>query len=395
MRRRVVRPLLAGIFAFFILIMNLLPGTVLAATLPVPQLQAPNYQAPAYQAPNLQAPQWETPQLEAPQWENPPLEAPGWDTPNLQPPGGTPPQLQAPDGSVPALESPNGEVPQLQTPGGTLPQLQTPSGSMPGLQTPNGSPPNLNPDPLSPPQPEPFGETKGYDALKLTFKDVVGGTLGYSANLIEQGEVDLRGGAGGYGLFLLQLGVKGLDIGVKDTPWGNLTGLALDGFDGKGAYDAYQFILKQNPNALAGNVNAQRSFSNAANAANAANTVRVPGIVTGLNVGIAAISLPFDAYDMVTKFDQAFDPSLSEDKQNEKFVDGVGSLGSTLIDAGVIASVIPGGQAVAGVLVVSGVVLWGLSRLVKWSDKLSGGAVSRGIREGVSKAVGWVKSIFA
>lgn len=380
MRRRVIRPLLAGIFAFFILVINLFPGAVLAASIQVPQLQAPNYQVPNYQIPDMQAPD---------------MQAPQWETPNLQPPPGTPPQLQAPDASVPVLDPPNGEVPQLQSPGGTPPQLQTPNSTVPGPQTPSGSAPNIDPNPLTPPTSEPFGETKGYDVLKLSFKDVVGGTLGYSANLIEQGEVDLRGGAGGYGLFLLQLGVKGIDIGVKDTAWGNLTGLTLDGLDAKGAYDAYQFVLKQNPNALAGNVNAQRSFSNAANAANAANTVRVPGIVTGLNVGIAAISLPFDAFDTFTKFDQAFDSSLSEDKQNEKFVDGVGSLGSTLMDAGVIASVIPGGQAVAGVLVVSGVVLWGLSKLVKWSDKLSGGAVSRGIREGVSKAVGWVKSIFA
>ncbi|KQL45167.1 hypothetical protein AN963_28145 [Brevibacillus choshinensis] len=388
-RRKGKSPLLIGSFAFFILLLQVLPGIVLAQapSLPVPQLNAPNYQMS-----DLQAPQWETPQLEAPQWETPQLEPPGWDTPQLQPPGGDPPPLHAPDGSVPALEPPGGEIPQLRPPNSTIPSLQMPAIELPASQSPGGGVKKLDPAPLKPPSPEPFGETKGYDALKLSFKDMIGGTLGYSAALIEQGEVDLRTGAGKYGGFLLQLGLKGIDIGVKDTPWGNVTGLTLDGLDAKGIYDGYQFILKQNPNALAGNVNAQRSFSNAVNAAN---TVRVPGIVTGLNVGIAAISLPFDVFDTVTKFDQAFDSSLSQDKQNEKFVDGVGSFGSTLIDAGIIASVIPGGQTVAGVLVVTGAVLWGLSRLVKWSDKLAGGAITRGIREGVSKAVGWVKSIFA
>lgn len=348
-RRKGRSPLLIGTFAFFILLLHVLPGIVLAQapSLPVPQLNAPNYKMP-----DLQAPQWETPQLE--------------------PPGGDIPQLRPPNSTIPSLQMPGTELPALEIPGS-------------GVQ-------KLDPAPLKPPSPEPFGETKGYDALKLSFKDVIGGTLGYSAALIEQGEVDLRTGGGKYGGFLLQLGLKGIDIGVKDTPWGNVTGLTLDGLDAKGIYDSYQFILKQNPNALAGNVNAQRSFSNAINAAN---TVRVPGIVSGLNVGIAAISLPFDVFDTVTKFDQAFDTSLSQDKQNEKFVDGVGSFGSTLIDAGIIASVIPGGQTVAGVLVVTGAVLWGLSRLVKWSDKLAGGAITRGIREGVSKTVGWVKSIFA
>lgn len=392
MRRRVKRRVWAGLCTFLILLMNVFPGVVLAtATLPVPQLNPPPNQVP-----DLRAPQWETPQLEAPEWETPQwdtpqLEAPGWDTPNLQPPGGNVPRLDAPKGTVPALEPPKGTVPELQTPNGTIPHLQTPDTKLPRMEKPGESVPAIKPGTLTPPSPEPFGESIEYDVMKLSFKDVIGGTLGYSAGLIEQGEVDLRTGSGKYGLFLLELGIKVLDIGVKDTPLGNLTGLTIDGLDAKVAFENYKFVLDQRPNSTFGGLDATRSVTNGGASQGAA---RMPGIVKGLNVGIAAISLPFDAYDTYTKFDQVGNPTLTEDQQNEMFVEGVGSLGSAMMDAGVIAAAIPGGQSVATVLVVTGGVLWGLSRLVKWSDTLSGGAVSRTIRSAVKSTVGWVKSIF-
>ncbi|WP_419878336.1 hypothetical protein [Brevibacillus centrosporus] len=354
MKSRFIRPVLAGTFAVFLLLLQCFPVVVMAASsrLPVPDLQAPGYQPP-----DLQAPDWDTPNLQPPQWETPMLESPQWDTPKLQAPNQGVPNLQAPDRNVEPHQ-----------------------------------PTDLSTDPKAP---EPFSEKKEYDIMKLSIKDMMGGTMSYSADLIQQGEVDLRTGAGKYGFFLLQVGLKGVDIAVKDTPLGNVTSLTLDGLDGKAAYDSYRFVLQQNPLNTGANINTLGSFSNAANAANAANQVRVPGLVAGLNVGVAAISLPFDTYETFSKFGQAFDSSLSEDKQNEKFVDGVGALGSTLMDAGVIASVIPGGQTVAGVLVITGGILWGVSKLVKWSDKLSKGAVSRGIRDGIGKAVGWMKSIFS
>ncbi|QRG70431.1 hypothetical protein JNE38_03295 [Brevibacillus choshinensis] len=387
--------MLAGTFAFFLLLLHCFPIIVMAeSTLPVPNLQAPNYQPP-----DLQAPEWETPDLQAPEWETPKLESPQWDTPQLQAPNQGVPNLQAPNQGVPNLQAPNQGIPELNGPNWNIPELQAPNIQAPNGQTPELQAPDRNVVPHQPadlstdPQsPEPFSEKKEYDIMKLSIKDMMGGTLTYSADLIQQGEVDLRTGAGKYGFFLLQVGLKGVDIAAKDTPLGNVTSLTLDGLDAKGAYDSYRFVLQQNPLNTGANINTLGSFSNAANAAN---QVRVPGLVAGLNVGVAAISLPFDTYETFSKFGQAFDSGLSEDKQNEKFVDGVGALGSTLMDAGVIASVIPGGQTVAGVLVITGGILWGVSKLVKWSDKLSKGAVSRGIRDGIGKAVGWMKSIFS
>ncbi|MED4909197.1 hypothetical protein P9761_13320 [Brevibacillus centrosporus] len=389
MKSRFIRPVLAGTFAFFLLLLQCFPVVVMAASsrLPVPDLQAPGYQPP-----DLQAPDWDTPNLEPPQWETPMLESPQWDTPKLQAPNQGVPNLQAPNQGIPELDGPDWNIPDLQAPHFKNPNVQVPDLQVPDRNVEPHQPTDLSTDPKAP---EPFSEKKEYDIMKLSIKDMMGGTMSYSADLIQQGEVDLRTGAGKYGFFLLQVGLKGVDIAAKDTPLGNVTSLTLDGLDGKAAYDSYRFVLQQNPLNTGANINTLGSFSNAANAANAANQVRVPGLVAGLNVGVAAISLPFDTYETFSKFGQAFDSSLSEDKQNEKFVDGVGALGSTLMDAGVIASVIPGGQTVAGVLVITGGILWGVSKLVKWSDKLSKGAVSRGIRDGIGKAVGWMKSIFS
>lgn len=348
MRNMRKRPFWAGIIALFILFMNVFPLVVLAegASLDVPKLEAPNYKAP---------------ELKTPEWENPPLQAPKWETPNLQAPQTEVP-LQSPE-----LEAPHTNVPNHSTGGG-----QSPAG-------------NANPQ-------VPFLQSPGYDALKFSFKDTIGGTLGYSAELIAQGEVDMQNALNSKGLFLTGLGIKMFDIHLKNTAFGSFTGLGVDVFDGLALADNYQYILKSNAINQMGNINSRLPFSQIVNGAE---NVRVPGLATKLFVGAAVISLPFDAIDTWSNFDQSNDSNLSEDKQNEKFVDGVGSLGSTFMNAGVIASVIPGGQAVATVLFVTGAVLWGVSRLVKYGDKLSGGAISRRIREGVGKVVGWFKSIFA
>lgn len=350
MRKIRKSPFWAGTIAILILFMNVFPLVALAegASLDVPKLEAPNYKAP-----ELKTPEWENPPLKTPQWETPKLQAPQTEVP-LQPPG---------------LEAPNTNVPNHSTGGG-----QSPAG--------NGNPQ------------VPFLQSPGYDALKLSFKDTIGGTLGYTSSLITQGEVDLQSAMKSKGLFLTGLGFKMFDIPLKNTQFGSFTGLGVDVFDALAMRDNYLFVVSQHANSTLANQNILRQLP-FTGAANASNPIVAPGLATKLFVGAAVISLPFDALDTWNNFDQSNDSNLSKDKQNEKFVDGVGGLGSTLMDAGVIASVIPGGQTVGTVLLVTGAVLWGISRLVKYGDKLSGGAISRGIREGVSRVVGWVKSIFA
>ncbi|AWX54150.1 hypothetical protein AB432_003455 [Brevibacillus brevis] len=380
MRKWLRGPVAAATFAFLILMMNLFPLVGMAASM---QYQGLQYEAPKWDQPNLESPQWEQLNPQAPQWElNPQApdweklnpQAPNWDRTNPQAPNWDQINPQAPD-----LQGPNVNYSNPQAPNATAPA--------PNVQMPSSQQPGVDPD-----SPKPMTETLEYGAVKWTFKDVMGGTLAYSADLIMNGEVDMAAGLRGKGLFLGDLAIKGLDLAFKNTPYVNtVTGLGVDSLDGMNAWANYQFVLAQLPN------NSFRDIFQGGQLTNSANPsgVRMPGIVKGLNVGVAAISLPFDIMDTFGSFGMAFDPSQNEATQNEKFVDGVGNFGSVLMDAGVIASVIPGGQAVGGVLVVTGAVLWGLSKLVKYADKLAGGAITRGIRDGVGKAVGWVKSLFA
>ncbi|NRS51556.1 hypothetical protein [Brevibacillus sp. HB2.2] len=380
MRKWVRSPMAAATFAVLILLMNLFPLVGLAASM---QYQGLQYEAPKWDQPNLESPQWEhnpqTPQWEkinpqTPDWEKLNPQAPNWDWTNPQAPNWDQINPQAPDFQGPNVNYSNPQAPKATAP---APNLQMPASQNPGVD-PNSS--------------KPMTETLEYGAVKWTFKDVMGGTLAYSADLLMNGEVDMAAGLRGKGMFLGDLAIKGLDLAFKNTPYVNtVTGLGVDSLDGMSAWGNYQFVLAQLPN------NSFRDIFQGGQLTNSANPsgVRMPGIVKGLNVGVAAISLPFDIMDTVGTFGMAFDPSQNEATQNEKFVDGVGNFGSVLMDAGVIASVIPGGQAVGGVLVVTGAVLWGLSKLVKYADKLAGGAITRGIRDGVGKAVGWVKSLFA
>ncbi|NRR23411.1 hypothetical protein [Brevibacillus sp. MS2.2] len=380
MRKWLRGPVAAATFAFLILMMNLFPLVGMAASM---QYQGLQYEAPKWDQPNLESPQWEQLNPQAPQWElNPQApdweklnpQAPNWDRTNPQAPNWDQINPQAPD-----LQGPNVNYSNPQAPNATAPA--------PNVQMPSSQQPGVDPD-----SPKPMTETLEYGAVKWTFKDVMGGTLAYSADLLMNGEVDMAAGLRGKGLFLGDLAIKGLDLAFKNTPYVNtVTGLGVDSLDGMNAWANYQFVLAQLPN------NSFRDIFQGGQLTNSANPsgVRMPGIVKGLNVGVAAISLPFDIMDTFGSFGMAFDPSQNEATQNEKFVDGVGNFGSVLMDAGVIASVIPGGQAVGGVLVVTGAVLWGLSKLVKYADKLAGGAITRGIRDGVGKAVGWVKSLFA
>ncbi|MGG4455861.1 hypothetical protein [Brevibacillus porteri] len=381
MRKWLRGPMAAATFAFLILMMNLFPLVGLAASI---QYQGLQYEAPKWDQPNLESPQWEQLNPQAPQWEQINPQAPDWEKLNPQAPNWDRTNPQAPN-----WDRINPQAPDLQ--GSSVnhsnPQAPNATAPAPNVQMPASQQPSVDPD-----SSKPMTETLEYGAVKWTFKDVMGGTLAYSADLLMNGEVDMAAGLRGKGLFLGDLAIKGLDLAFKNTPYVNtVTGLGVDSLDGMNAWANYQFVLAQLPN------NSFRDIFQGGQLTNSANPsgVRMPGIVKGLNVGVAAISLPFDIMDTIGSFGMAFDPSQNEATQNEKFVDGAGNFGSVLMDAGVIASVIPGGQAVGGVLVVTGAVLWGLSKLVKYADKLAGGAITRGIRDGVGKAVGWVKSLFA
>jgi len=355
----------AGTIAIFLLLLQLFPIAVMANGM---SIEPPKYDAPEYKNPGVKAPEWEQPNIQAPTWEKPNVQSPDWG--NL---GTTPPQYQAPELNAPQ-QNPNIEAPDLQTP-----KVEPTTG-------------NVKVDPVKPDpvKNEPFLESTGYDALKYSFKDIMGGTISYSAELIGAGEVDTATALRGKSIFYAGIGIKGLDLFLKDVDgWGTATGLAVDALDLKSGYDALTFVFQQTPNSkLAPFVNSFTSFSNMT-------PPSYPGLFKGLNVGAAGISLVFDGLDTFNNFKMAFDSSLSNPEQNVKFLDGVSSFGNVLMDAGVIASVIPALQPIAGGLFVAGAALWLLGRAVKYTDKLSGGAITEKIRTGIEKTFNWVKSLFA
>jgi hypothetical protein len=374
-RSRGRRACFAGIFALLILLMNVFPVVALARPY-VPNLGGGTYDVPKLPVPDLQAPQWDVPKLEAPQWDVPKLEAPQWDVPQLDVPKLEAPRWDVPQLDVPKLEAPRWDVPDLQPRNGTIPTLKPPTIDVPDLRPPNISVPDLTPHSLKQDgrsaKPQPFTETLAYKLAELSYKEIIGGTLNYSKELVERGTVTAGQAGASYGKVLFRVGVKGLDIALQDTPYSDLPGLTLDGLDAKGAYDSYKYVFKQiNPPLAAARV------------------------VAGLNVAVAFISLPFDGLNAASQLAQAYDPSLSEEERNEKFVDGIGNVGSSLMDVGVLLSAIPGGQAVAAAFFVTGAILWAGARLVKWYNKASGGALSKrisSVRKGIGKVLGWFSS---
>jgi hypothetical protein len=88
-------------------------------------------------------------------------------------------------------------------------------------------------------------------------------------------------------------------------------------------------------------------------------TPPVPGIVSKLNVGVAAVGTVMSGIDTFKSF------------KDGKTVDGIGNLGSTLMNAGVVAAAIPGVQAAAPFIIAGGAVLYGGAMVVKHSETIA------------------------
>ncbi|NGQ97043.1 hypothetical protein G3578_17920 [Brevibacillus sp. SYP-B805] len=386
MRRLFRSSAVAGIFAFLILLMNVFPYAAIAAAEGLqPGNMAPGNMAPGNMAPGNMAPgnmqpgklqpgdlHWDTSQYQ-----------PGSMQPGDLSPGDLRPEDMRPGDMQPGILRPGDLQPGRLQPGNLRPGNMQPGDVKPGEIRPgstelgNLQPGDLHPGNLQPPK---QNGRSAYEGIKYSVKDIMGGTLGYTAGLIELGEVDLKTALKGKGLLLGGFFVKGMDLVFKDTPFmKEITGLGIDSLDGWSLYENYKFVM---------NSNAITKFGDKIQSLPHIKEMGLPGIAKGLNVGAAAISFGFDMYDTFDNFKQAQDLSKSEEERKEKFVDGVGNLGSAMMDAGVIASVIPIPfvQAVGTVLFVAGAILWGASRIVKYYDK---------IKNGVTAAVGWVKSIFA
>lgn len=289
-----------------------------------------------------------------------------WDTGGIQPgeiqpgdvqpgdvqPGNVNPGDLQPGDVQPGNVQPGDVQPGDVNPGNVQPGNVRPGSVQPGDTQPGGvSSGDIKPDNIAPGSVKPGDlggskDSKAYEYIKWSANNAFGGSLKYTADLTMQGEVSPSSLAWGRGLFLAELGVRAFDIQMKGTPLEDLSGSFVDGFDGAAGYANVKFI------------------------SDLRSGLPVTGLVKGLNIAAAGISLVFDGYDTFTNFRDAFDSSKGKDERIDFFIDGTGTAGSTFIDAAVIAAMIPGGQTVAVVLVSVGAALWVGSRLVKWSRKI-------------------------
>jgi hypothetical protein len=120
-------------------------------------------------------------------------------------------------------------------------------------------------------------------------------------------------------------------------------------------------------------------------------TAPVPSIVSKLNVGVAAVGTVMGGIDTVKSF------------QEGKTVDGIGNLGSTLMNAGVVAAAIPGAQAAAPFIIAGGAILYGGAMVVKHSDTIAKAAKktwdyakkgAKAIGDGLSSVAKGIGSLF-
>jgi hypothetical protein len=275
------------------------------------------------------------------------------DPGDVKPGDVTPGDLQWETGSItPGEMQPGVMLPGSLESGSMQPGSVQPGDMQPGsLESGSTQPGSMQPGSVKPGSVDPGNvngkqESKSYDYIKWSFKDTIGGSLQFASDLTMQGEVTPNHFAWNRGLFLAEVGIKAVDIHLKDTDFDWASGVVVDGFDGLASWANAQFIQD-----VTGNI-------------------EVPGVVKGLNVTVAGISFVFDSIDTFQNFGEALDSDNSREKRIEASIEGVGSLGSTLVDAAVIAALVPGGQTVATVLVLVGGTLWLGSRLVKWSRKI-------------------------
>ena len=133
---------------------------------------------------------------------------------------------------------------------------------------------------------------------------------------------------------------------------------------------------------------AQAAFGNASSAIST-----TAKLATRLNAGAAVVSGVFSGIDTVQNTLASFDRSKSTTERGEALIDANASLGGTLMSAGVVAAAIPGGQVAGAVLGATGAVLWGASKVTKWINKATGGAVGRTLVKARDAVVDSVKNV--
>ncbi|MCP3742458.1 hypothetical protein NLX69_22765 [Rossellomorea sp. BNER] len=247
----------------------------------------------------------------------------------------------------------------------------------------------------------------GFEVAKYLSTDVIGGQV----NMIDSYmKFDFENNPNGFkpnGTFFSTLMLNGVKMGLGENTPGIINGIsdvhdgAIKTADAIGAAKDFK-IIRDFRNATAGG-DVVRGAINASNGAEIGlSGLSKVGAISKLNVATAAVGAGYSAFELGFKGAKAFDVLDSNAAGTEKVsavADAGASAGDLLMNAGVVAAAIPGGQAAGAVMIAGGAVLWGASKLTKavadnWEGvkkfakdpiKSTGKAISKGI----STVKGW------
>ncbi|SFA91083.1 hypothetical protein SAMN04488072_103215 [Lentibacillus halodurans] len=221
----------------------------------------------------------------------------------------------------------------------------------------------------------------GYDVGKYIVKDIMMGQAGLIGDLqTYQNMQDM-----GYnakmnygGRFYSNVFMNGLKLGVGDN-------IAFDSYDtythvsdGIGGIKDYNYIR-----------NAQKTTDTAGDLASASSKIsgKTPpassvGALSKFNIAAAAVGTGISAFETGFKSAKAVDVLTSDASGADKtsaVADATASLGDTIMNAGVVTTAIPGGQAIGAGMVAVGAGVWAVSKGVKFvADNWKGNLADTG-----------------
>lgn len=279
--------------------------------------------------------------------------------------------IQLPDGTV-LLPQPDGTFTPANPNSPYLPG--NPSlGNLPGNQNPfNPNSPIANNSALNPGgngKPEESSENEGIsglDAAKYVINDVAGTTVVYAGTMdAALREMDPNSAAFNRHLINTTVGFKAglLTGGYKMAVKGTSIEWTADLYDvgEKGVMSA------QSAYAL-GKFSAGKIAAATGRSASFASTAFQP--VSKLNAGVAAVGAVTSGIEAGTKWYAAYNAETDAER-NQAMGEFFGATGETLMNAGVVAAAIPGGQVIGAGLVVVGGAMWLGSTIYKYRNNIS------------------------
>lgn len=243
-----------------------------------------------------------------------------------------------------------------------------------------------------------------YDAAKFVVNGVILGQAEMMNNLAtyENGSISARPTPGGFYKNVLINGVK---LSAGDNAYVKGAANAYDSYthaaEGIKAANIYRDV-RAIRNASGGGLASQtRSLTSVSESAlNISN-----GAVSKFNVAAAGIGAGFSAIETGFNTAKAINVYNSDASASEKVTataDATASLGDTIMNAGIVATAIPGGQAVGLGMTAAGAAIWLGSKGVKlfssnWKGSLGKTTreIGRKAKEGIGKAYNKVKGWFS